>query len=110
MAGTIWSSLDAIDACGRKLVKQIDVASATVEDTYNKPYVRLISKSNKRGVISARVELDIADVHFPEKRIVLVMDNLDPHKLSTLYEIFAPAEASRLARRFKVHHTPRHGS
>jgi type III restriction enzyme len=51
--------LDAVDAYEKRLVKQIEVASATVEDAHNKPYVRLISVSNKRGTISARVELDI---------------------------------------------------
>ena len=51
--------LDAVDAYERKLVKQIEVASATVEDAHNRPYVRLISTSNKRGVISARAELDV---------------------------------------------------
>ena len=50
--------LDAVDACEGKLVKQIEVASATVEDAHNRPYVRLISTTNRRGVISARVELD----------------------------------------------------
>ncbi len=38
----------------------------------------------------ARVLRDIADVHFPGKRIVLVMDNLNTHRLSTLYETFVP--------------------
>lgn len=42
--------------------------------------------------------------------IVLVMDNLSIHALSCLYEAFPPAEARRLALRFEVHHTPRHGS
>ena len=51
--------LHAVDAYERKLVKQIEVASATVEGAHNKPYVRLISTSNKRGVIGARVELDV---------------------------------------------------
>ena len=51
--------LDAVDAYQRKLVKQIEVAAATVEDAHNRPYVRLISTSNKRGEISARVELDV---------------------------------------------------
>ena len=51
--------LDAVDAYERKLVKQIEVASATVEDAHNRPYVRLISTSSKRGVVSARVELDV---------------------------------------------------
>ncbi len=51
--------LDAVDAYERRLVKQIEVASATVEDSHNKPYVRLVSVSNKKGTISARVELDM---------------------------------------------------
>lgn len=58
----------------------------------------------------ARVLKDLADVHFPGKRIVLVMDNLNTHRLSTLYDTFEPAEASRLAGRFEIHHTPKHGS
>jgi len=50
--------LDAVDAYERKLVKQIEVAAATLEDAHNRPYARLISVSNRRGGISARVELD----------------------------------------------------
>ena len=38
------------------------------------------------------------------------MDNLNIHRLSTLYETFEPAEASRLADRFEVRHTPKHGN
>ncbi|MBX3668510.1 MAG: DEAD/DEAH box helicase family protein [Rhodocyclaceae bacterium] len=52
--------LDAVDAYERKLVKQIEVASATVEDAHNKPFVRLVSVASRRGTISARVELDVA--------------------------------------------------
>ncbi|WXL24616.1 DEAD/DEAH box helicase family protein [Ectopseudomonas mendocina] len=50
--------LDAVDAYERKLVKQIEVASATVEDAHNKPFVRLVKVENKRGRISAKIELD----------------------------------------------------
>ena len=64
----------------------------------------------RAGKDFARVLRDIADLHFPGKKIVLVMDNLNTHKLSTLYETFAPADASRLADRFEVRHTPKHGS
>ncbi len=53
---------------------------------------------------------DMADVHFPGRKIVLVMDNLNTHKLSSLYKAFPAGEASRLAGRFEVHHTPKHGS
>jgi type III restriction enzyme len=48
--------LDAVDAYERKLVKQIEVAAATIEDAFNKPYVRLLEVSNKKG-ISAKVEV-----------------------------------------------------
>ena len=51
--------LHAVDAYQRKLVKQIEVAAATVEDAHNRPYVRVVSTSNRRGVISATVELDV---------------------------------------------------
>ena len=51
--------LDAVDAYQRKLVKQIEVASATVEDAHNRPYVRLVSTHNRRGVISAKIEIDV---------------------------------------------------
>jgi type III restriction enzyme len=51
--------LDAVDAYERKLVKQIEVASLEVEGDHNKPYVKLLSTSNKRGSFSAKVELDV---------------------------------------------------
>jgi type III restriction enzyme len=51
--------LDSVDAYERKLVKQIEVASLQVEGGHNKGYVKLISTSNKKSTISARVELDM---------------------------------------------------
>jgi hypothetical protein len=50
------------------------------------------------------------DVHPEVESIVLVMDNLNTHKLASLYEAFEPERARRLAERFEVHHTPKHGS
>ncbi len=69
--------LDAVDAYERKLVKQIEVASATVEDAHNRPYVRMISTSNKRGVISAKVELDIEAAGGVRRRLRTVQDGDD---------------------------------
>lgn len=51
--------LDAVDAYEQKLVKQIEVASATIDGAFNKPFVRLLSVSNKRGVITAKIEVDV---------------------------------------------------
>ena len=38
------------------------------------------------------------------------MDNLNTHQLSSLYKALEPAEVERIAGRFEVHYTPRHGS
>ncbi len=51
--------LDAVDAYERKLVKQIEVAAAAVEGAHNKPFLRLLAVSSKRGTITAKVELDM---------------------------------------------------
>lgn len=49
--------------------------------------------------------------HYPmAERVVLVMDNLNTHNLSSLYEAFEPAEARGLAARLEIHYTPEHGS
>lgn len=66
--------LDAVDAYERKLVKQIEVAAASVEGGYNKPFVRLLSVSSKRGVITAKVELDMQAGSGVARREVTVQD------------------------------------
>src|SRR5574343_424053 len=69
--------LDAVDAYEKRLVKQIEVASATIQDGNNKPYIRLVSASNKRGTISARVELDVATASGVRRQEVTVQDGDD---------------------------------
>ena len=44
------------------------------------------------------------------KKVKLVMDNLNTHNISSLYEAYPPAEAFRLAQRLEIHFTPKHGS
>jgi hypothetical protein len=44
------------------------------------------------------------------KQVRLVCDNLNTHKIASLYEAFEPEEARRLARRLEIHYTPKHGS
>lgn len=54
---------------------------------------------------------ELVDKHYPDRgKIVLVMDNLNTHKLGSLYEAFEPAEARRIAERLEIHFTPKHGS
>ena len=44
------------------------------------------------------------------QQITLVCDNLNTHKLASLYQAFEPAEALRIARKLEIVHTPKHGS
>ena len=69
--------LDAVDAYERKLVKQIEVASATVEDAHNRPFVRLMSTNNRRGTISAGVELDVEESGSVRRRQKTVQEGDD---------------------------------
>jgi hypothetical protein len=66
---------------------------------------------HRSAVDMARFLRRLSDEQYPKaKAIVLVQDNLSIHGLSCLYEAFPPPEAHRLARRFEVHYTPKHGS
>ena len=80
--------LDALDAYERKLVKQIEVAAATIEDAYNKAFVRLVSVSNKRGTISAKVELDVNTTTGVKRQEETVSDG-DDLQQTTKRDIYA---------------------
>ncbi len=43
-------------------------------------------------------------------RVRLVLDNLNTHCLTSLYETFKPQEARSLAERLEIHYTPKHGN
>lgn len=54
---------------------------------------------------------ELLDKDYPDaQKVILVCDNLNTHKIGSLYEAFAPEEARRLARRLEIHYTPKHGS
>jgi type III restriction enzyme len=88
--------LDALDAYERKLVKQIEVAAATVEDAHNKAFVRLVSVSNKRGSISAKVELDVKTATGVKRLEVTVSDGDDLQQTAKrdIYADFRVGEVS----------------
>ena len=53
----------------------------------------------------------LVDEAYPHAGVVrLVLDNLNTHKLGSLYEAFEPSEARRIAKRLELHYTPNHGS
>lgn len=54
---------------------------------------------------------ELVDLRYPDaERIVLVLDNLNTHVGSSLYETFVPPEAKRLLDKLELHYTPKHGS
>jgi hypothetical protein len=73
---------------------------------------RHVQVTDRRTMIDwAYCMRDLVDIHFPEaETIVVVMDNLNTHKLASLYEAFPPAEARRIAEKLEIHYTPKHGS
>ena len=52
----------------------------------------------------------VEEVHEEAENVVLVMDNLNTHRIASLYEAFPPERARRIAERLEIHHTPKHGS
>jgi hypothetical protein len=53
----------------------------------------------------------VLDNQYPDaEKVVLVMDNLNTHVISSFYQAFPPEEAFRLAQRLEIHYTPKHGS
>ena len=54
---------------------------------------------------------EMLNERYPDaEKVILVMDNLNTHSISSLYEVFQPEEAFRLSQRLEIHHTPKHGS
>lgn len=79
------------------------------EPLRGKRYIKIKSSKTKKDW--AYFIKHIADRLYPEAaKIRLVMDNLNTHKPSALYETFPPHEAKRIWDRFEFIYTPKHGS
>jgi hypothetical protein len=53
----------------------------------------------------------LVDNDFPNvEKIIFVLDNLNIHKIGSLYETFPPEEAGRIKSKLEIHYTPKHGS
>jgi hypothetical protein len=89
--------------CG---VAQIFMAN---EPLKGKRFVKVLQSKTKKQW--AQFIKEISDKYYPKaEKIRLVMDNLNTHKPSALYETFTPAEAKRIWDRFEFIYTPKHGS
>lgn len=79
------------------------------EPLKGKRFVKVLTRKTKKEW--AHFAKDIADKYYPKaEKIRLVMDNLNTHKPSALYETFLPQEAKRIWDRFEFIYTPKHGS
>ena len=53
----------------------------------------------------------LVDEKYPEAEVIrVVMDNLNTHNGSSLYEKFEPSEAKRILDKLEIHYTPKQGS
>jgi len=53
----------------------------------------------------------LVDVDYKDAtKITLICDNLNTHKIASLYVAFSPEEALRIAKKLDIHYTPKHGS
>ena len=53
----------------------------------------------------------LVDVAYSDATVVrVVLDNLNTHRMASLYETFPAAEARRIVKRLEFHHTPKHAS
>lgn len=67
--------------------------------------------SDRGGKAFAREIQKLVDEDYPEaKKVILVTDNLNIHGIWSLYEVFPPEEARRIAAKLEWHYTPEHGS
>ncbi len=73
---------------------------------------RHVNVTHRRTKVDFALQIkELLEVHYPDAECVrLVMDNLNTHALSSLYEAFEPAEARMLVERLEIIHTPKHGS
>lgn len=78
--------LDSIDAYEQKLVKQIEVANVKIDDTSNKPFIKLLSvKANPR---SAKVEIDVNNKGTTQRKAITIKDDSDLYELSNGRDVY----------------------
>ena len=73
---------------------------------------RHVTVTDRRTIpdFAARMK-HLRDEMYPEAEVIrVVLDNLNTHKLGSLYATYPPDEARRLTRRLEFHFTPKHAS
>ena len=82
----------------------------TCEPLASRRHVTITERRTMAGFAhQMRWPVDVAYPEAPIIRLVLDNDNLNIHRVASLYETF-PAEARRIVKRLEFHHTPTHAS
>lgn len=102
---------------GTRLPRRLHLCARKGNATSSSPVNRRAGKRSLQ-VTARRTKKDWAHfieelltVHYPKARkVILVMDNLNTHSPSSLYETFPPHKAKELLDRLKIHYTPKYAS
>lgn len=80
-----------------------------VEFKAGKRTTRVTSKRGKKDF--AKFLKHLVDKVYPNvEQLQLVLDNLNIHKISTIYDVYPPEEAKRIIDKIEFHYTPVHAS
>ena len=79
------------------------------EPLAGKRYLKVTERRTKKDW--AEFMQEVIDVEYQDaEKIILVMDNLNTHVLSSFYEAFDAPTARSLVEKVEIHYTPKHGS
>lgn len=91
--------------------KRINVVSAFLFTNPLQGWRRVSVRERRTAIDWAEEVKYLLDAVYPEaQRLTLVCDNLNTHKIASLYKAFPANEALRLSSRLELVHTPKHGS
>lgn len=88
------------------------LVSAGQDKAYRIKHANILLAADENGPNLPSQEIrTLLDVDYPQaEKVILICDNLNTHKIASLYETFLPQEAKRLRDRLEIHYTPKHGS
>lgn len=118
-----------MDEMNRQLIKETRVPAIPgetekVDSVYERAgvadvFLAFEPLSAKRITVTteARTAIEFADflmalflIYHDVDKIILILDNLNTHTLSSLYKAYRPELAFKIMQKFEVHYTPKHGS
>ena len=72
-------------------------------------HVTVTAQGTKRDC-APQMKMLVDELYLAVRMITPVLDNLNTHRMSSLYKAFEPEEARKIMQKIEVVHTPKHGS